>query len=473
MGRKLFERRDTVGIMRSHCSRSRVLVSGVYILLGLSLLSCGTKSSLVVKHPDGGAGDSSGAPPSDGICPEPTSLCGSGQGARCYALEDDPMNCGTCGHVCTPGIACVAGTCQQKACTGALSFQKIATYPPSFPSAMDGYLGADMNRDGRLDLLEYGNGELTIWLGHSDGAFVASTSYPTTGTAQTWNLPGYAAVGDFNEDGLADLVVSKPDGSNVQLRPGLAGGGLGAGPGAPFSRLLMGDVDGDGHLDVVFSPDGADNSKSSHVSVLRGRGNGTFVDPTNYTFPNDNTAVAALLDWDGNGTLDILVRGMSGLHILSGNGDGSFAEDQQCPVVGPNICVFADLNQDGKLDIVWQPVYGHQLATIFGQGGCNFTPRTDYPLSFQTGLTDGGLPGFVLGDLTGDGLPDLLIMDAGTTTPLLTGNRDGTFSPQPDLLIDSSDWPYLWIADVNNDGRADVVSAGSRGIEIYANTCNP
>jgi len=440
---------------------SRALVWVVYVLLGLSLLCCGTKSGLALRHPDGGSEASSAPLPSDGGCPEPSGVCGTGNGARCYSLEDDPMNCGACGRVCTPGIACVAGTCQQRKCTGALSFQKIATYLPSFDGGY--YRGADMNRDGRLDLLEFGTG-LTLWLGHDDGTFVASTSYPTTGTAQTWNLPGYAAVGDFNEDGLADLVVTKPDGSDVQIRPGQPGGGLGGSAGAPLPCLLMGDLDGDGHLDVVFSP-----VSDSRVLIRRGVGNGNLVGPSTYTIPNETAAAIALLDWDGNGTLDILISAMNGLNILYGNGDGSFAEDQPCAVVGG---LFADLNQDGKLDIIWQPLYGQRLATIFGQGGCNFTPRTDYPLSVQAGITSNGSPGFVLGDISGDGLLDVLILDSKSTTPLLSGNRDGTFSPQADLLIDTSDWPYVWIADVNNDGRADIVSAGSRGIEVYANTCD-
>jgi hypothetical protein len=331
-----------------------------------------------------------------------------------------------------------------------------------------------MNRDGRLDLLEVAGDtvELTIWLGHDDGTFVASTSYATIGTASTWNLPGYAAVGDFNEDGLADLVVTKQDGSDVRLRPGLQGGGLGARPGAPLSRLLVGDLDADGHLDLVSTPEVA-NSTESRILILRGSGNGTFVGPSNYTIANDNTAAETLMDWDGNGTLDILTIGLNGLHILYGNGDGTFAQDQPCAVATVSDCLFADLNQDGKLDILWQPLGSQRLATILGQGGCNFTPRTDYPLSVQAATSVTQLPGFVLGDITGDGLADVLLLSSGSTTALLTGNRDGTFSPQPDLLIDTSNWPSVWIADVNNDGRADVVSAGSRGIEVYANTCDP
>ena len=381
------------------------------------------------------------------------------------------MNCGACGHVCTPGIACVAGTCQQKKCTGALSFQKIAAYPPSLDSSW--YLGADMNRDGQLDVLEYtalsmldytddGNGvKLAIWLGNGDGTFVASTHYATTGTAQTWNLPDYAAVGDFNEDGLADLVVTKVDGSDAHVRPGLEGGGLGGRAGAPSSRVLMGDLDGDGHLDFVNTAPHRDNSHSQ-ILILRGSGHGTFVGPSSYRIPNDYADAVALLDWNGDGALDILAMAWAGLHIVYGNGDGTFAEDQQCGVVGG---VFADLNQDGRFDIIWDIWQNQQLAMVFGQGGCNFTPRTNFPLPVQS-------QSFALGDLTGDGLQDVLIYGSVSTAPLFTVNRDGTFSSQPGPDIDTSDAQAVWITDVNSDGRADVVYAGSRGIEVYANTCD-
>ena len=167
----------------------------------------------------------------------------------------------------------------------------------------------------------------------------------------------------------------------------------------------------------------------------------------------------------------LIVADTKGTFILSGNGDGTVAQDQPCSVALAATCVFTDLNHDGKLDLLWEPLASQQLATIFGQGGCNFTPRTDYPIAVGTGLSDDGLPGFVLGDLTGDGLPDLVIRNSVAATPFLTGRRDGTFAPQPDLPIDTSGWPNVWIADVNSDGRADLVSAGPRGIEVYANTC--
>ncbi|HEY5281632.1 MAG TPA: hypothetical protein VIM14_02480, partial [Polyangia bacterium] len=116
------------------CTRI-LLVYSLLGLLSLAPLSCGGgRTGLGVTHPGGEATPGS-VPPSKvlpldgGVCPDTKSLCGSGAGARCYALDSDPMNCGACGRACTPGVACSAGACQQAKCTGPVSFQQIASFP--------------------------------------------------------------------------------------------------------------------------------------------------------------------------------------------------------------------------------------------------------------------------------------------------------------------------------------------------------
>jgi hypothetical protein len=376
------------------------------------------------------------------------------------------MGCPACARARVPGLVCVAGACQQRTCAGPLSFRKIADYPILLSDDRSDFLGADMNRDGRLDLIGYPydnrNREVSVWLGQGDGTFVVSKSYPTVGDFETPKLPGYAAVGDFNEDGLVDLVVTEhEDRSAAWIRPGLPGGGFAGRPGVSAPRQLVADLDGDCHLDFVTASDSDnDDSLNTEVLVLRGRGNGTFASPRKIPIRDEGLPMD-LVDWNGDGILDILFRG-SVLHILQGKGDGSFAEDQRCPVsAGPvGTTVFADLNQDGRFDMLLP--MGDRLGTVLGQGGCRFTQRTDYP-SLSTGA-------YALGDLDSDGLSDLL--GAGPTTALLTGSADGKLTRQPDLAIDSSGFSNVLIADVNSDGRADLVLTGlNRGIQVFANTC--
>lgn len=454
--------------------RARILLVDCSLglgLLGLATLSCGGRSGLVVRT-DGGRTPGPGGSPQvlpldDGSCPATTSLCGTGPVARCYALDSDAMNCGACGRACTPGVACSAGSCKQSQCTGPASFQQIASFPSSLatrdPTQFMGYVGADMNRDGRLDLIEYNQGgDLMIWLGHGDGTFAASTSYSTLDSFGTWALPGYAAVGDFNEDGLADLAVTRPGSETVEIRPGISGGGLGGHPGLPVSRLVMADLDGDGHLDVIEGHINHDQGEN-RFTVLRGRGNGTFAKTGDYAIPDDLIARIQLRDWDGNGTLDLLAVGTT-LHVLPGKGDGTFAELQHCALgVDFQTGVFPDLNLDGKLDAVWAMWPNQSLATVLGSGDCRFSPRTDYPESFQPWVLG-------IGDLSGDGVLDLVLPGDKGRTLLLIGKGDGTFVAEPELALDMSGLA-LFIADVTDDGVPDIVSTGERGIVVFANTC--
>jgi hypothetical protein len=329
-----------------------------------------------------------------------------------------------------------------------------------------------MNRDGHLDLIEYNlGGDLVIWLGHGDGTFAASTSYATSGGADTWALPDYAAAGDFNEDGLADVVVIRSDNGKSEIRPGISGGGLGGHPGRPLPRLLMADLDGDGHLDVIDRHTDK-NGSSTGFTVLRGRGDGTFATVSNYAVLDDDPwAPAALLDWDGDGTLDLLGIGIT-VRILLGKGDGTFAEPQRCALsVGTGFSgTFADLNRDGKVDAVWEMGPGQGVTTVLGAGDCRFTPSTDYKPSYSPGV-------FSIGDVSGDGVPDLVIsagyeggMVSVSRTALLIGVGDGSLVAQPELDLDMSGLT-LFIADVTDDGIPDIVSTGERGIVVFANTC--
>jgi hypothetical protein len=438
--------------------RGRAIQSG--ILLVLVVAACEGKSGLRANRSDAGAETRVGLPADDGTCPEATSLCGTGAGARCLSLADDPMNCGACGRACTPGIACVAGVCQNARCEGSTSFHKIAGYPKSIPDSL--YLAADQNRDGRFDVIEYqGDGaKLTLWLGNPDGTFTATTQYPTPGTAQTWSLPDYAAVGDFNEDGLSDLVVTNDDRTIPRVRPGLPGGGFGGAPGTPAYRLEMGDLDGDGHLDVATSEPHDDGP--SQILIWRGLGNGAFAGPSRYAIRDEYAGVGAVLDWNRDGALDILAGTWSGLHILLGAGDGSFPDDQDCGVAGG---VVADLNQDGNLDIVWRIYSQQEIATMLGQGGCNFAPRASHAFSTDP-------LALVVGDVTGDGFPDVLVTRRYAQAALLVTNPDGTLAAPIDVAIDTSDVLAMWIADVTGDGHADVITSGARGIEVYAQACN-
>jgi len=142
---------------------------------------------------------------------------------------------------------------------------------------------------------------------------------------------------------------------------------------------------------------------------------------------------------------------------------------------GPNVVAMADLNGDGKLDIVvgnWcanntVPCPGSSVGVLLGNGDGTFKPGVAY--------ASGGvyLPFVAIGDLNGDGKPDIVAANcgnalnnhcigAGGNLGVLFGNGDGTFQPAVTIPLGGGGYGAIAvsIADVNGDGKPDLIAAG-------------
>ena len=158
----------------------------------------------------------------------------------------------------------------------------------------------DVNGDLDPDLLvslstSTGDDELVALLGRGDGTFVPAT--PVARTSRRW----LARLADVDGDGRLDVVGY--DGTAVEVWFGDGAGGFAAGPsftsGTPVVELLAIDLDHDGRADLVTrdAPDSPDSG--SAVRVRHGRGDGTFNPPG--LVAGDATALAAAnLDADGS-----------------------------------------------------------------------------------------------------------------------------------------------------------------------------
>jgi hypothetical protein len=190
---------------------------------------------------------------------------------------------------------------------------------------------ADLNGDTRPDLVVANHLDRTLSLFLADGTGGFSRGSDLN-TAAVGNGPRVVAVGDFNRDGLLDLAVASDNVENpgvVSVFLGSGGGGFGPRndfvTGKSSRGLTVGDLDGDGVLDIVTADLGG-SAGAGTVSVLLGTGTAGFSQPISYP-TGGSSLIVAVADFDGNATLDLAVANSSSndVSILLGDGTGLFA----------------------------------------------------------------------------------------------------------------------------------------------------
>jgi len=288
--------------------------------------------------------------------------------------------------------------------------------------------------------------------------------------AATWSI----AVGDFNGDGRPDFVSSSSDNTIVVF--------LGNGDGsfqAPVHYAVndplgvaVADLNGDGKLDVVVTDyNSLGTTFGGGVSVLLGNGDGTFQAAVAYNTGKNPTAVA-IADLNSDGKPDLVVTDVKSgnVSILLNKGNGTFnIVGQSAAGASPYGVAIADVNRDGRNDVV---VTNYCDVTAFGQSaaGCgtgSFSPNT---ISVLLGNGDGSFEAPVssaagngpfqvaVADLNSDGWPDVVVSDnLGTTLSVLLNKGDGTFlAPVPYVVGHIPLW--VVIADYNGDGKPDLAA---------------
>jgi len=313
---------------------------------------------------------------------------------------------------------------------------------------------ADFNHDGSQDIAvaAFSSGRLAVLLGRGDGTFQPATYYDLADTSAEW-----VATADFNGDGNMDVAVASGDNISVLLGNGNA---TFQSP-VPYATTQMptfvaiGDFNGDGKPDLIVA-DGL------YVSVLLANGNGTFQPPKDTAvFPPSGLAPLSVGDFNGDGKLDVAVLGGGSLQlgILLGNGDGTFNLVGEYPVGEfSNSIAVGDFNGDQHLDLAVTDGTGNQIYILAGNGDGTFQPATPF---FSNG------PGSIhAADVNGDGKLDLLFFaGVGSQTDLMImlGNGDGTFQ-RPSTFPSFVEPTDLAVADFNGDHKLDVAVADFLGL---------
>jgi len=271
-----------------------------------------------------------------------------------------------------------------------------------------------------------------------------------------------AAVGDVNGDGLQDVYIGGAGGQAGQLYLQKADGGFEKKEEKVFTDfadfedvgLLLFDCDHDGDLDLLVCPGGNNfltGSRELELRLYKNDGKGNFtIDPA--AFPNNtsNISVAVACDFDEDGDLDLFVGGRSipqnygavpSSYLFVNDGKGHFTDVAKTK--NPDIAAigmvtsaeWADIKGDKKKELIiageWMP------PKIFSYNGDHF-------IEIKTNLDSlyGWWQSLAVGDLDGDGRPDLIL-----------GNIGENFYLQPDLQNPVK----LWISDFNNNGTIDKV----------------
>ncbi|MEU8775437.1 FG-GAP-like repeat-containing protein [Streptomyces sp. NPDC048606] len=342
----------------------------------------------------------------------------------------------------------------------------------------------DLDDDGKPDLVTAIRTEgLGVFLGSGGGDFGAVTKYAAPQTLSTRFISS-AEIRDVNGDGHKDVVSQDGRGNIALVWLGDGTGALGTGaavelnptPGCDTTGdnpcvarfptgVAVGDFDEDGKPDLATS-----NANTNNVAVVLGNGNGTFAAATRFGL-NGGAAPQGIAsaDLDGDSHLDLVTSNSSTgtLSVLRGDGDGGFgtASSVAAGMTLPSKLKLADVNGDGKQDAVLvAPGTPGRIAVLLGDGAGGF--GTASLLSAGANLTSASVA-----DLNGDGHVDLVASSSATQQiVVLEGNGAGAFgSPLAFGLNGGTNPQATAVADLDGDGRPDVVTANGNGSATFVN----
>jgi len=297
--------------------------------------------------------------------------------------------------------------------------------------------------------------------------FAPAAPYPV-GTA-----PSAIVVGDFNGDGKPDLAVANLGSSNVSVLVNKGDGtflaAVTSSAGTAPQAMAAGDFNGDSRLDLVLINQGTPPSGAGGaVFLLPGNNDGTFQAPVQIA-ANEFPGSIAVADLNADGKPDLILGDAAGgtLTVLLGKGDGTFQKPATVTLASSGsvaALAVSDFNADKKVDIV-AAISSGSIFILLGNGDGSFHA----PAQITTDTTS---PHLLVGDFNGDGKLDLMLREETPRPPscrrapcfgldrifVFNGNSDGTFNVAASVLVQiNTSTGNLATGDFNADGKPDLI----------------
>jgi hypothetical protein len=326
----------------------------------------------------------------------------------------------------------------------------------------------DLNGDGKPDLVTANGNDPSVTVFTRNAAGTGWDTPATISIAITGTFPYAVAIGDLNGDGKPDLATANAGNNSVTvITRDAAGTGwdapatAGATGGFPRS-VAIGDLNGDGKNDLATA-----NSTSDSVSVITRNTAGTGWNTRVIAgATGSGPRSVAIGDLNGDGDNDLATANYSAntvTVITHKAADSAWATASTTTLTtggGPASVAIGDLNGDAKPDLATANTLGNSVTVITGNalvaGGWNASATT------STQAAGGSPYSVAIGDLSGDGLPDLATANYGIrSATVITRNplASGWDTPTPVAGATGTPASAVAIGDLNGDGRLDLALA--------------